>query len=291
MLYTQLRAFDAVARAGSFVAAADAIGLSQPALSIQVKALEAAYGITLFHRRGRVIRLTRAGKELFELSRQFMAMEQQIADKLAHHHRVGEWQLKLAFDGPHITMPIVAKFRDSYPEINLTVTMGNTRTVRQQLLDQQVDLAVLPRMSDEPRVYARPIRRHEAVVIVGEKHSWRTRRRMTVQDLHGQPMIAREPGSNTQRCVDEGLNKLGIKPNIVLRLSSREAVKEAVSANLGFGIVWECEAKDMAHLHAIRLLKSEIESTDYLACLKTELRRWPIKAFFDVSSVTADHCG
>ncbi|MGE8944367.1 LysR substrate-binding domain-containing protein [Leptospira interrogans] len=93
-------------------------------------------------------------------------------------------------------------------------------------------------------------------------------------------------GSNTQRCIDEGLNKLGIKPNVVLRLGSREAVKEAVSANLGFGIVWECEARNMAHLHAIRLLKSDIESTDYLACLKNEYRRWPIKAFFDVALAT-----
>ena len=77
----------------------------------------------------------------------------------------------------------------------------------------------------------------------------------------------------------------------MLRLGSREAVKEAVSANLGFGIVWECEARDMAHLHAIRLLKSDIESTDYLACLKTELRRWPVKAFFDITLAMPNRCG
>lgn len=280
MLYTQIRAFDAVARAGSFIAAAESLGLSQPALSIQVRALEEAHGVILFQRRGRTIRLTRAGKELLELSRQFMRLEQQITDKLTRERRSGEGRLRLAFDGPHITMPMVARFRAAYPAIDLIVTMGNTRAVRQQLLEHHVDLAVLPRIADEPRVFAQPILRHEPVVIVGDDHPWRGRRRVTIQDLHGQPMIAREPGSNTQRCVDEGFARSGVKPNVILRLGSREAVKQAVAVNLGFGIVWEREARDLTSLHLIRLTKTDIESVDYLACLKDEARRWPVKAFF-----------
>jgi aminoethylphosphonate catabolism LysR family transcriptional regulator len=283
MLYTQIRAFDAVARAGSFIAAAEALGLSQPALSIQVRALEEAHGVILFQRRGRTIRLTRAGKELLELSRQFMRLEQQITDKLTRERRSGEGRLRLAFDGPHITMPMVARFRAAYPAIDLIVTMGNTRAVRQQLLEHQVDLAVLPRVADEPRVFARPILRHEPVVIVSGKHPWRDRRRISIQELHGQPMVAREAGSNTQRCLDEGFARSGVKPDVVLRLGSREAVKQAVAANLGFGVIWEREARDLASLHAIRLTKTDIESVDYLACLKDEARRWPVKAFFETA--------
>lgn len=283
MLYTQIRAFEAVARIGSFVGAADALGLSQPALSIQVRALEAAYGVVLFQRRGRSIRLTRAGRELFELSRQFMRLEEEISAMLQTGCRLDDSRLKLAFDGPHITMPILARFRERYPGVQVAVTMGNTRAVRQLLLDQQVDIAILPRMSDDPRFYSLPLHRHQAVVLVGKGHRWSGRRRMSIFDLDGQPMVAREAGSNTQRCVDEGLNRLGIKPDIVLRLGSREAVKEAVAANLGFGIVWECEARGATDLHVIRLMESSIESTDFIACPKEEVRRWPIKAFFDIA--------
>ncbi len=288
MLYTQIRAFDAVARFGSFVAAAEALGLSQPALSMQVRALEEAHGILLFQRRGRTIRLTRAGKELFELSRKFMRLEQQITDKLTRERKFGEGRLRLAFDGPHITMPVVAKFRERYPSIDLIVTMGNTRAVRQQLFEHHVDLAVLPRMAEEPRVYARPIRRHEAVVIIGDGHRWRGRRRIAIEELDGEAMVAREAGSNTQRCVDEGFARAGVKPKVILKLGSREAVKEAVASNIGFGIVWECEARDQNSLHVIRLSKTDIESVDYLACLKDEARRWPVKAFFKTALDAAE---
>lgn len=282
MLYTRLRSFDAVARAGSYVAAAEELGITQPALSIQVRALETAYGIQLFERRGRSIRLTKAGRELFALSRQFMRLEQQIEDQLTRSRTIAGERLKLAFDGPHVTMPIVARFRERYPDVDLTISLGNTRTVRKQLLEREVDVAVLPRVAGDIRIRAEPIRHHEAVVIVGKGHGWYGRKKIAVEELSGESMIARESGSNTQLAVDQGLAKVGVQPRIVVRLGSREALKEAVAANIGFGLVWASEAVGI-DLHAIRLTGTEITSVDYLACLDESYRRVAVAAFFDVA--------
>ncbi|MBM3597443.1 MAG: LysR family transcriptional regulator [Alphaproteobacteria bacterium] len=283
MLYTQIRAFDAVARAGSFVRAADLLGLSQPAVSAQVRALETTYGVKLFQRSGRTIQLTASGKELLELTRRFITLEDQMRETLTSGRELGMGSLKIAFDGPHIAIPLVVRFRAEHPRIDLVVSMGNTRSVRQQLLDREVDLAVLPRIERERRVHARPLKRHHAVVIVSTRHAWAGRRSIAVRDLAGQPMVAREAGSNTQRCVDEGLSQAGVSPHTVLRLGSREAVKEAVASDLGFAIVWDEEARGENRLHAMRLTGADITSTDYLACLKDNLHRRSVAAFFKLA--------
>ncbi len=284
MLYTQLRAFDAVARAGSFTKASALLGLSQPAVSAQIRALEVAYGIQLFHRRGHTIRLTRAGRELVPLCRSVISGEEQVQRYLNDKREDGSGTLRIAFDGPHITIPILAQYHRKHPRVSLVVSMGNTRLVRQSLLDRQVDLAVLPRAMEDPRFHSVPIKQHEPAVIVGKGSRWFGQRSIAMRDLVGEPMIAREVGSNTQRCIDEGFGGSGLVPNIVLRLGSREAVKEAVAANLGYAIVWQSEAHSDTRLHSMRLTDSSIRSIDFLACLKDERHRREILGFFKLAA-------
>jgi DNA-binding transcriptional LysR family regulator len=154
--------------------------------------------------------------------------------------------------------------------------------VRQQLIERHVDLAVLPGVGEDSKIHAIPIKHHAPVVIVGPGHRWRDRAALDVHEIAREPMVARESGSNTQRRVDEGLKELGLTPRIVLRLGSREAVMEAVAADFGFGIVWEVEAQASTRVRSIPLTGSTIKSVDYLACMKDEVGRRVIKAFFSV---------
>ncbi len=283
MLYTKLRAFDAVARAGSFSAAATVLGVSQPALSIQVKALEVAYEVLLFERRGRGLRLTQAGRDLHVLARQLLDLERDIEDALTKSKLTKRQRLRLAIDGPHITMPIVARFRALEPDIDVEVTLGNTRTVRRQLLERQVDLAILPRIAGDARVHVVPLKHHEGSVIVGRGHAWFGRQEVSAHELAEQGMVSREAGSNTQRAIDQALARVGVKPRVVLKFDSREAVKEAVAANLGFAILWKSEAEGDDRLNVIKLVGAEVRSVDYLACLKDSFRRRAVARFFSAA--------
>ena len=257
MLYTQVRAFDAVARAGSFLRAAELLNLSQPALSIQVRALEDTYGVKLFDREGRRVSLTAAGRQLYELTRSFMSLEEQIEGTLSAGKDLSRGRLNVAFDGPHATMPILARFRAMAPGIDVFVSMGNSRVVRQLLFERHVDVAVYPFAANDPRVHAVPIVYHAPVVIVGSQHPWRTRREVQAKELTGQPMITREAGSTTFSRVQEGLKELDVHPKAVLSFDSREAVIEAVAANLEIAIVWECEVRATG-VHALLLRGSKI---------------------------------
>ena len=272
-----------MAREGSFSRAAEVLGVTQPALTIQVKALEERYGVKLLLRQGRSVQLTELGARLFKMSRRFAGMEEQIRETLAASHELEQGELRLAVDGPHIVMGIFARFIARHPRVGLSVALGNSRFVRQELLDRRADVAILPGVEGHPQIHAAPLWHHQGVVIVARNHPWAGRRSVELAELDGQPMVGREEGSMTQRLVDEALAKAGAAPRTVLELGSREALCEAVGAGLGIGIVWELEAHGAARLATIPIAGAAVRSTDYVACLKSEWMRKSIKAFFQVA--------
>jgi aminoethylphosphonate catabolism LysR family transcriptional regulator len=284
MLYTQLRAFDAVAREGSFSRAATVLGVTQPALTIQVRALEAAYGMKLFLRQGRNVTLTEVGQRLYRKSRQLASLEEEIRSTLDASQGAERGSLRIAVDGPHIVMGLFARFLERFPNVSLSVAAGNTSFVRQQLLDRAVDLAILPGIQKHPRIHAVPLWYHTAVLIVPSPHAWAGRRAVNIEDLHEQPMVAREEGSMTRRIVNEALSRAGVKPKIVLELGSREALCEAVSAGLGLGVIWEIEAYGSTRFRTLPFRNAKMQSIDYVACLKSDRMRPTIKAFFQVAA-------
>lgn len=291
MLHTQLRAFDAVAREKSFSRAAEALGLTQPALTIQVKALEEAYGVKLMTRHRRMVQLTEMGERLFRMSRQYASLEEQIRELLSESVELEGGRLSLTADGPHIAMGVFARFIARYPRIELSVAMGNTRFVRDQLLERRTDLAILPRVERHPQIHAVALWRHVAVVIVGNDHPWAQRRGIALRELQGEPMIVREEGSNTRRVTQQALAQAGVRPRPVLELGSREAVCEAVGAGLGFGIIWKIEAEGSTRFRTLPISDAEIVSIDYVACLKSEKMRRGIRAFFSVASGLSNRAG
>jgi LysR family transcriptional regulator, low CO2-responsive transcriptional regulator len=284
MIYTQIRAFDAVAREGSFSKAAKALGVTQPALTIQVKALEERHGVKLLERRAGGVKLTTMGVQLFRMSRQIAGLEERIRETLAGKQELQGGHLRLAADGPHIVMGLLNRFLNRYPGVRLSVAMGNTEFVRRQLLEGSVDVAILPKVKGHPQIHAQPLWHHKAVLIVAATHPWAGRRSVTLESLDGEPMIAREEGSMTQRVVNEALARAGVKPRIVLQLGSREAVCEAVSAGLGHSVIWELEAYGSTRFRTIPLRNVTLESTDFVACLKRERARQSIAAFFQVAA-------
>lgn len=280
MIYTQIRAFDAVAREGSFSRAAEVLNLTQPALTLQVKALEARHGLKLLHRDGRGVKLTEAGERLFTLSRQLASLEEMIDDTLATSSDVQRGELRLAVDGPHIVMGLFAQFLARHPQVRLSVSMGNTQVVRQRLLDRHVDVGILPRIADHPRVHAVPLWVHRGLLITAHDHRLAGRKVVSLTELEGEAMIGREDGSTTQALVDDALARRGVKARKVLELGSREALVEAVAVGLGCGIVWELEALASSRVSAIPIENDELTTTDYIACLKSERERAIVKAIF-----------
>jgi aminoethylphosphonate catabolism LysR family transcriptional regulator len=283
MNFTQLRAFDAVAREGSFSKAAAALGVTQPALTIQVKALEDTYGIKLFERSGRSVAVTDLGRSLFDLTRRLFGVEEQAEELLTASRELRRGNLRVAADGPHIVMGMFARFLKRYPSIRLSVSMGNTRFVYQQLVERRCDVAILPGVGDDPHIASVPLWHHKAALIVPLGHPWARRRSVRIHELEGQPMLMREEGSTTQRKLDAALGQAEVTPRVVLELGSREAVCEAVAAGLGVGLVWQIEAMGETRFKTLTIRDADVSSTDYVACLKNERNRPIVRAMVEIA--------
>jgi aminoethylphosphonate catabolism LysR family transcriptional regulator len=279
----QLRAFFAVATEGGFSAAARAHGLTQPALTHQVRALEAAYGVTLFLRQGRRVVLSDAGRELLVLVRRMFALEDEADALLAAEGGLRRGTLRVGADGPYHVVPILARLLASHPGLELTVTVGNSAVVEKSLLEVRSDVAVLAQVTDDPRLYARPFSRHPVVVFVARGHRFAKRKRVALEELDGEPMVIREQGSATRAAFDQAAARRGVRPKVVLEIESREAVKEAVAAGIGFGVVSAPEVGFDERLVLIALEGAPIETGEDIVCLEERRHARAIRVFFEAA--------
>jgi aminoethylphosphonate catabolism LysR family transcriptional regulator len=282
MRYTQLRTFDAVARRGGFVAAAEYLHLTQPAVSIQVRSLEDDYAVKLFRRAGGKVSLTNTGQELFALTRELFAVEDRVRDFLKGSKELESGDLRLSVDGPHLAMALIAAFRQQYPKIQLEVSSGNAHSVWQDLMEGRCDVAVVANPPDDTKVTIQPIRLSDLHVLVPSAHPWRKRRSVKLSELSKQSVVLREPQSNTRQTLERTLKDCNLSLDVAMELEGREATLEAVAAGIGIGFVFAHEANGDQRVKSIPITDTTTKNLDTVATLKSHRERSVVRAFFDV---------
>jgi DNA-binding transcriptional LysR family regulator len=176
MNLTLLRAFHIVAQSGSFSLAARVEGVSQPTLSAQVKSLEATYGIGLFVRRGRGVELTPAGQSLYAISTRLFAAEEEASALLAGSRALTRGHLRVSADSAYHVMPILAELKRRHEGLTFTLKIDNSAGVLEQLIDHNVEIAVMAKMTSDPRLYSMKLRDDRLVLFVPHEHPWGRRR-------------------------------------------------------------------------------------------------------------------
>ncbi|GJE59554.1 LysR substrate-binding domain-containing protein [Methylobacterium trifolii] len=283
MRHTQLRAFHAVAFAGSVTAAAHQLNVSQPTLTMQIRSLEEEYAVELFVRTGGRLRLTDAGRQLQAITRRLFAQEAEARHFLTESRELRTGHLRVGAVGPFHATEMLVAFHARYPEIGISVSVGNSQVVLQNLLDFRTDVAVLAHFEEDSRLWVSEYSK-DAIVAFGRKdHPLFSRRRkgMCLRELHGQPMVAREHGSNTRRASDAAMAAEGVVPHIVMEIGSREAVREAVASGVGFGFVSRAEYVADRRITSLPIVDAEIYNYARIVCLQDRRNARMISAFID----------
>ncbi|MFO1058638.1 MAG: LysR substrate-binding domain-containing protein [Dongiaceae bacterium] len=281
--HAQLRAFHAVADAGGFTRAATLLHVSQPTLSAQVGALEAAYGVRLLERRGRKVAPTELGRALLDLTRRLFALEAEAEDLLAASRGLKSGHLRVGADAPYHIIAALAAFGRRYPGVRLSLATGNSDTLLHDLLEHRIDVAVIANVPGDPRLDARPLRHDRLVAFVDRQHSWARRRRpVELAELTGHRLVLRESGSTTRRLFEAAMARAGLAIGEVLEIGSREAVREAVAAGLGIGIVAQSELGDDRRLVRLALAGRQLDSVEYLVCLAPSRELRLVRAFLEI---------
>ncbi len=286
MYYSQLRAFHAVATQGGFSKAADYLGLTQPALSDQVKKLEERFNVLLFHRHKRVVRMTQLGEQLLEITQRKFQLEKQAIDLLSAHQKLEKGHLNIAADTPLHVIPLVGRFKQDYAGISVALHMGNAEEILDGLLNFSFDIGIVADMQEDDRFHSVTLCEDPLVAFVSNSHPWATRTGISLKDLAGgAELILRETGSRTRNHVEDEFEKAGLNLNVALEVQGREAAKEAVAANIGVGIVSKPEFGFDSRLVSIPLLDCSAKMTESLVCLKEKLDIRSVKAFLKSNNI------
>lgn len=282
MNHSQLRAFHAVASEGSFTRAAGALHVTQPTLSGQVKALEQAYGVRLFDRRGRRVSPTALGQELLVLTRRLFSLEAETAHLLSAAQGLRKGHLRVGADAPYHVTAALSAFTQRYPGIQLSLTVGNSAALAHDLLEHKLDVAVLANVTGDSRFFAKPLRHDRLVAFVAKTHPWARRRRVDLADLHQQRLVLREQGSATRQIFETAMARRGLARGEVLDMNSREAVRETVAAGLGVGVVSAGEFSKNSRLAILELTGGDMAMTEYAVCLAERQDLRLVRSFLDL---------
>ena len=283
MNLTQLRAFHLVARAGSFSAAARTEGLSQPTLSAQVKTLESTYGVGLFNRRGRGVQMTPAGQSLFNVTTRLFAAEEEARALLAGSRNLTRGHLRVSADSAYHVVPILAAMKKRHEGLTFTLKIDNSAAVLEHLIDHAADVAVMAKVTSDPRIHSMKLREDRLILFVTRTHPWARRRRVSLADLAGRDIVVRERGSITREVFETGLAAAGIVPGSLIEVQTREAVRETVAAGFGIGVVFDSEFGSDPRFHPVAVADGDLNVGEYVVCLEERRRLALVRAFLDVA--------
>ena len=236
----QMRVFAEVARRLSFVRAAEALHLTPPAVTMQVKELEAAVGLPLFERSGRQVSLTTAGEYLLLHARRMLAVLKDAEDAMARlkHVEVGRLDVGLVSTAKYFLPRLLVQFREQHPGVELKLHVSANREQLVALLrGNEIDLAIMGRPPKDLATRAEAFAAHPQVFVAPPDHPLMRVHPVTPLSLEREPFIAREPGSGTRKHMEDFFARHRIAPPLAMEMPSNESIKQAVMAGMGLSFL------------------------------------------------------
>lgn len=237
--FRQLSVFESVARHLSFSRAAEEMHLTQPAVSMQIKQLEENVGLPLFEQLGKKIFLTEAGRELHHYSRVIAQQLREAESVLAELKGLerGKLNISVVSTANYFAPQLLAKFCAIHPMVKVSLNVGNRESVLKQLDDNEIDLAILGTPPEGIDVQAYPFMENRLVIIASSDHPLAGEKSIPAFLLQNEAFVMREQGSGTRLAAEKYFSSHHVSVKTAMEMSTNEAVKQAVQAGMGLGIL------------------------------------------------------
>ncbi|WP_095198961.1 LysR substrate-binding domain-containing protein [Mesorhizobium carmichaelinearum] len=289
MRYVQLRAFHQVAISGGFSRAAEALFLTQPAISDQVRKLEEEYDVLLFNRNKKQVTLTHSGQKLLEITHRMFDTEQQALELLTESRALRSGTLRIVADAAHHLLHILGSFRARYPGVQVSVRAGNTETVISSLYSYDADIGVLGEVPTGRDFEVLKLNSTPIIAFASIGHPLAGKKSLTLKQLAQESLVMRERGSKTRQKLEDlaAASKVELRP--VIEAEGREAVREIVASGAGIGFVSAAEFGQDSRLVPIAIDAPETLMDEALICLRERSGGKLVRAFLDMArSMSAD---
>ncbi len=262
----QLAAFCAVVERKSFSQAAERLGVTQPAVSLQVRALEERLGRKLLDRSGRRVEPTEAGQRLYRNAQRLLAAEDQLVAELAEDD-TGQLHGRLAIGastgpGAHLVPLLLCDFAAGHPDVHVALTIADTQAVIEQVAGRDLELGVVGALRRHRSLEFEPLARDEIVLAVPPGHAF-AGRDVSLEELRGETLVAMQEGAGVRQVIEDELRRAGLRVRELearLELGLQESVKSAVSA--GYGVAFISRTAIEAELAAGTLATAGVEGVE-----------------------------
>jgi DNA-binding transcriptional LysR family regulator len=231
----QLRVFETAATLGSFSRTAEVLHLTQPGVSMHIKALETGAGLALFERMGKKLAVTEAGQELLTRAREVLRALKDAEDVLdgLKGLRRGRIDLAVVSTAKYFVPRLLARFGRDYPQLEIRLAVNNRDSVIQQLTANEIDLAIMGRSPQSLDTIAEAFAENPHVIIAAPSHPLAARRRIPVETVAKEVFVVREPGSGTRLAMQKFFDDHRVPCKVGMEMASNETIKQAVMAGMG----------------------------------------------------------
>ena len=253
-----LRLFATVVRTGSFSRAADALHISQPAISKGVRDFELQVGCRLLDRTPKGVRPTREGRALARHAETLFAAERAAEDELLSLRSLDSGSLRVGASTTIATYMIaeyLGVFHREYPGIDLHLIIANTRDIADLMIAHEIEIALVEGPIEDEQLVSQAWRTDAMSLVVSPQHRFAaSQHAIDSAELNDEVLIVREPGSGSREVVAQALASRGIEPKRTLEIGSTEAIKQTVASGLGVSIISSATISDQVKLGRLKVV-------------------------------------
>ncbi len=247
---TPLKTFHLAVRHQTFNRVAREMGVTQPAVTQQIRRLEQAVGLKLFQRDGRRMVLTEAGQTLQVFAQRIFQLADAAVDALEGVSGLQTGQLRVGASrtaGAYYVSDFLNRFKRRYPGVRVSLAVGNSQMILAGILDFTLHAGLIAGRPEDPHLTVLPLIRDRMLVTLPLGHALASKRVLAIRDLRDSPLVLREPGSTTRGLIEQAFRTAGAVAESAMELESNEAIKSAVADGVGVAIMAHAAvAQDLA---------------------------------------------
>jgi len=285
----RLKVFCTVAETKSFSKASEIIHLTQPAVSLQIQAIEEIYDTKLFDRSSSTVTLTPAGEILYKYAKQILSLYAQAEKEISSLTGLIKGSIRIGASttiANYLLPSVISDFKKINKKVRFHLLIGNTKRIVDYLNNGIITFGLVEGDVSKYKLKAERILKDELVVIVSPSHPYASRKSISVHDLTKEPFILREEGSGTRQIIEKYLLKYGISSsdlNVTAILGGTEAIKETVEDGAGISIVSKWAVRREVSLGTLKMipLKEERITRDFSLIHKNAVFNAATNEFLD----------
>ena len=251
----------------SFSHAAERLGVTQPAVSLQVRSLEKRLGTRLLDRSGRRVEPTEAGQRLYRLAQRMLTLEDQLLEEVSSADAVGVLRGELALGastgpGGTVVPVLLGEFQREHPELSVALSISDTNRVIEQVAERELELGIVGASPRHRGVVFEPFFRDEVILVVPPGHRF-AGEEISLADLRGEPLILMQEGAGVRQVIEHELRNGPVRLrdlDVHLELGLQESVKSAVAA--GFGVTFISRSGVEAELSAGTIASARVKGLE-----------------------------